>query len=360
MRDIGILKLLSETAGVTGSEKSIAVIVKNIFEKFCNETIIDEFSNVIGVMKAKVRDYGNSEDKPVKIMYTAHLDEVGMIVKKIETGGFVKIGKIHGVDPKTLVSKKLTIHSSTGPIKGIVASIPPHLSNEEDRRKAVTFDDIYVDTGLSEESVKEKISVGDMVSFSQEFETYGLDMAAGKSLDNRAGVFSLIKTMQILKDKSFSYDIIFLAAVSEEFNSLGAITGTYKIEPDIAVVVDVNHAKMGVTDGGDNRQIFSQGKGPVVCKSPILSPKLTQGLVNICKGMGMKVQIEVDNKDTGTDALYVSLAQKGCATALLSIPLKYMHTQVEMINIKDIELTAEVMAQLSLQNSILVRDYICY
>ena len=360
MKDIGILKLLCETAGATGYEKNISVIVKTIFEKFCDEVITDRFSNVIGVMKAKVREVSSQGEKPIKIMFTAHMDEIGMLVTKVENGGFVKITKISGVDPKTLTAKKVIIHTAKKPVKGIVTSIPPHLTSAEDRKKAPDFDELYVDTGLSDEEAGEIIFPGDVVTYAPSFETQGMNMVSGKSLDDRAGIFTLIKTMQILKERSFGCDVIFLAAVSEEFNSLGAAAGTYRVEPDLSVVVDVTHGKVGAADVSDEHQLFSLGKGPVVCKAPILSSKLTNGILEICREKGVRSKIEVDNRDTGTDAFYVSVAKKGCATALLSLPLKYMHTQVEMINLKDIEMTAEIMADLVLQSSAKLKEYICY
>ena len=358
MKDIGILKLLCETPGVTGHEKDISFIVKNIFEKFCNEVKVDEHYNVIGVMKAKLKeDNATSNGKPLRLLYTAHLDEIGMVVSEISTGGFVKITKIAGMDPKTLVAKKVSIHTANGNIKGIVASIPPHLTAGEERNKAFLFEDLYVDTGLSEEAVKERISVGDIVSYEPSFETQGMHMASGKSLDDRAGIFTLIKTMQILKERTFSYDILFLAAVSEEFNSLGAKVGAWKLEPDLCVAVDVTHAKAGIGEMSDV-QLYTLGKGPVVCKSPILSTRLTRGLIDICKVKGWKPQIEVDNLNTGTDAFAVSVARQGCATALLSLPLKYMHTQVEMVHLGDIEATAEILAELAMQSSMQIRGYL--
>ncbi len=359
MKDIGILKLLCETPGVTGHEKDISFIVKNIFEKFCNEVKVDDHYNVIGVMKAKLKDNGSAPgERALRLLYTAHIDEIGMMVSEISTGGFIKIAKVAGVDPKTLVAKKVVIHTATGNIKGIVASIPPHLTAAEERKNALMFEDLYVDTGLSEETVKERISVGDVVSYAPSFETQGVHMASGKSLDDRAGIFTLIKTMQILKERTFSYDILFLAAVSEELDSLGTMAGTWKLEPDLCVAIDVTHGKAGIGEQSEFHQLQMLGKGPVVCRSPILSHRLTKGIIDICKEKGWKPQLEVDNRDTGTDAFAASVARQGCATALVSLPLKYMHTQVEMVHLEDIEATAEVLAELAMQSSMQIRGYL--
>ena len=348
MTDINVLRLLCETVGITGHEKNISSIIKSIFEKYCNEVIVDKFFNVTGIMRAKVHNF-NGGDKPApKLMYTAHMDEVGMLVTKIVSGGFIKIGKISGIDPKVLISKKVVIAGKKGWIKGITASFPPYITNAEDRRKVMMFEDIYVDTGLSSEEVEENISIGDIVAYAPSFETQGMNMVSGKSLDNRAGIFTLYKIMQILKERSFSYDIFFHAAVCEEFDSLGAYSGAYKIEPDIAVVIDVTHGKAGLADTGDENQTFLLGKGPVICKSPILSAQVTDKLIDICKDNGIKPLIEVDNKNTGTDALAVSVAKTGCPAALVSIPLKYMHTQVEMINLKDIDMTADILGKFAI------------
>ena len=360
MNDIGILKLLCETTGVTGHEKGIATLIKSIFEKYCGEVAMDKFYNVTGVMKAKLHNGNVSlRDRPVRIMYTAHMDEIGMIVKKVLPKGFLKIGKISGVDPKTLISEKVVIHGNKGQIKGVVASIPPHLTNGEDKKKALMFDELYVDTGLHDVDLNELVCVGDIVSYAPSFETQGMNMVSGKSLDDRAGIFTLIRIMQMLKELSFSYDIFFHACVSEEFNSLGAKVGAYSIEPDVAVVIDMTHGKAGIAESGEE-QTFTLGKGPVVCRSPLLDTNLTYALIDICKAHKLKPLIEVDNKDTGTDALAVSVVGCGCKTALLSIPLKYMHSQVEMLNLNDIELTAQVLVNFALINSANMEGYLCF
>jgi len=356
MNDINILKLLCETVGVTGHEKNIAFNVKSIFEKYCNEVAVDKFFNVTGIMRAKLHNL-KGRDKPIKVMYTAHTDEIGLLVTKIEAGGFIKIGKISGIDPKTLISKKVVISGKRGFIKGITASIPPHLTDAEERKKAPAFEDIYVDTGLSEEEVRERINIGDIVAYEPSFETQGMSMVSGKSLDDRIGIYTLYRTMQILKERSFGCDVFFHGGVSEEFDSLGAYSAAYKIEPDIAVVIDVTHGKAGIADINEENQTFLLGKGPVICKSPILSSSLTENLIGLCKVNGIKPAIEVDNKNTGTDALAVSVTGMGCPAALVSIPLKYMHSQVEMASLKDVEMTAEILAQFVMQNEFVLNSF---
>jgi len=153
--------------------------------------------------------------------------------------------------------------------------------------------------------------------------------------------------MQMLKDRSFACDIYFHAAVSEEFDSLGATAGAYEYTPDMCVVVDVTHGRSGIADVGDEGKVFPLGKGPVVCRAPILSNALTSEIINMCRAKGFKPFIEVDNSDTGTDAKAIAVVKNGCDTALLSIPLKYMHTQVEIVKLDDIEATAEVLAEVT-------------
>lgn len=365
MRDFGKLKLLCDTTGVTGFERRVSEVVKNHFSKYCDEVVVDEFNNVVGIMKASSRKNASSDngkkERPFRIMFAAHIDEIGMLVKNYEKGGFLRIARISGVDPKTLLAKKVVVHSSSGhEIRGIIGALPPHLIKEEDRDKAPNFEDLFIDTGLKDEELKNLVSIGDPVSFEAYLEMHhNKRMVSGKALDNRCSVMALIKTMELLRQSIFHHDLIFVATVREETNSMGASSVAYSLEPDVGIVIDVTHGKIGKDDDGDERT-FICGKGPVVCIAPVLSQKITDSLLKICREKGFSNNVEVDNGDTGTDALSITVASKGIPCGLISIPLRYMHTQVEMADMKDITGAAQVMAEFAKTTPETVRDLLCY
>ena len=359
MKDYGILKLLCETPGISGHEAKVSEVVKNIFQKYCDEIIVDEFYNVAGFIKAKKLPEG--QQRPFRMMFVAHIDEIGMVVSKYEKNGFLRLSKVSGIDPKTLLSAKLNIHTSKhGIIKGVVGSIPPHLLNGSEKDKAVMLKDIFVDTGYSEEDVRKMISIGDPVTFDTDLIQLKDCSVSGKALDNRCSIFALYNMLQRLSNEEFENDLIIVASVREEENSFGAYIASYSIEPDLAIAVDVTHGKPGKSDNDDKDQMFPLGKGPVICKAPILNSKITEMLYDICSDLDYTQQIEVDNSDTGTDASELFVASKGIPVAVLSIPLKYMHTQTEVADIRDIEGAGEVLAEFACLSNEEVRELLCY
>lgn len=359
MKDFGTLKLLCETAGVTGNERRIAEVVKNQFTKYCDSVVVDEFNNVVGIMKANDTT-SNSKGKCYRLMFVSHIDEIGMMVKKVEKGGFVRVSKISGVDPKTLLSTKVVIHSSSGEIiKGVIGATPPHLIKKEDKNKTPKFDDIYIDTGLSDEALEKAVQIGDSVTYDTTLEMINKNVVTGKALDNRCSIMTLIKTMQELKGITYQNDLIFVASVGEEFNSLGATIAVTNLEPDLAVAIDVTHGKAGSDDDGDEKT-FVCGKGPVVLYSPILNRKITQKFNDICKANGFTNEVEVDNRDTGTDAFALTVGGTGTPCAVLSIPLKYMHTQAEMLDFRDIIYTSDTLIDFIMLDSNVLGDLLCY
>jgi len=365
LKDYGTLKLLCDTSGITGFERRTSELVKNYFSSYCDETVLDEFNNVVGIIRANGRkniasENGEKKERPYRIMIAAHIDEIGMLVKKHEKGGFLRIGRISGVDPKTLLASRVVVHSSSGrDIKGIIGALPPHLVKEDDKEKAPDFDDLFVDTGLKDDELRNLVSVGDPVSiFSPLEQHHNKRIVSGKALDNRISVMAMIKAMEMLKKSGTPNDIIFVASVREETNSMGAAATAYSLQPDLGIVIDATHGKTGNEDDGDERT-FICGKGPVVCIAPILSRKITDYLIKICKEKGYSGSVEVDNGDTGTDALSMTVASRGIPCGLISIPVKYMHTQVEMADMKDINAAAQVLAEFARSSLEMVRDLLC-
>lgn len=321
-----LLKDISTYPGISGREEKFSGYIKGMFDKYCDETIIDGFYNVIGIKKG-------SSEKNKKIMIAAHLDEIGMMVTGIEKKGFIRFSNIGGIDPKILLAQEVVVHGKKD-IIGVIGANPPHLLNAEDSKKAVEIRELSIDTGLSEDEVREYVSIGDVISFYAEPFLLKNKKLSSKSLDNRAGVAVLIDIMEKLKRIQHESDVYFVATSQEEVGLRGAVIAAYNINPDIAVVIDACH---GDIPDVPKDSVFKTGKGPAIAVGPNLHANLTKKLIDISKEENIPYQIEPSPGNTGTDAWAVQVSKEGVPTVLVSVPLKYMHTTVETLDLDDIK-----------------------
>lgn len=314
--------------GVSGFEYGISETIKEIFSRHCEHTGIDLLGNVIGII-------GKGGKK--KIMLEAHMDEIGLMVKSIENSGFVRFVNIGGVNPSVLPSSEVCIHGRNK-VYGVVGAKPPHLQNENESKIKYKIDEMYIDTGLGTDKLEKSIQIGDPISFISEPTFLQGGKISSKSIDNRAGIVCLIKCMQRLKSIKTGCELVFLAAVGEEVGYRGATVGAYKINPDYAIIIDVTHAVTPYTQPGDTA--FELGSGAAVAVGPNLSPHVTQKITNNAKDI--PYSLEVCPASTGTDAWVIQTTREGIACALVSIPLKYMHTQVETVSSYDINAVSDI------------------
>jgi endoglucanase len=331
---IGMLKDISTYPGVSGHEEKLAGYVAQMFEKYCSSVEIDKFYSVVGIKK------GNS-DMGRKVMVTAHLDEIGLMVKSIDDKGFVRISNIGGIDSKVLLTQEVVIHGRRD-IFGVIGARPPHLLKPEEVKKAVKMQDLVIDTGLSAEEVNKIVSVGDVITFKAEPFELKSNKFSSKSLDNRAGVAALIGIMDNLTRLSHDYDVYFAATSQEEVGLRGANIAAYNINPDLAIVIDVCH---GEIPGSSKEETFPLGKGPAVAVGPNLHKGLTKKMIELAKEENIPYQIDVEPGNTGTEAWAVQVSRSGIPTLLVSIPLRYMHTVIETLDVKDIKNTARLVSR---------------
>ncbi|QNU68577.1 M42 family peptidase [Ruminiclostridium herbifermentans] len=328
------LQYLSELVAVAGFEKAASEKVAELFKGCCDYVEVDKFSNVICLKKG-------TSDKAKKIIITAHIDEIGFLVRSIDEKGFVGIANIGGIDSKILLAQEVIIHGKKDVI-GIIGATPPHLMKAEDSNKPVKINDLFVDTGFTGKELKEIVSVGDIVSFKSKFTIMNEQKVSGKSLDNRASVACLLMILENLKNIKHENDIIFVASTQEEASLVGVITASYSLMPDAAIVIDACHG-----DIPDLSKDYSStpGKGPEISIGPNLHPKMVNKLFELGKEYSIPFQKMVEAGDTGTEAWATQVSTKGIPTALLSIPIRYMHTEVETLNIEDIKYTARLVAE---------------
>lgn len=315
--------------GISGSEYRITDELCLMLEPYCDSVRIDALGSVIAERKC------GKENAP-KIMIEAHCDEIGLMVTSIQKGGFLTFANIGGVDNRILPLLEVVIHGKED-VAGVIGVKSPHLREED---KTPVISDMAIDTGLPEEEVRKLVSVGDGVTIAQSVGRLGKHQWSGKSLDDRASAAALIDVMKELKGKKLNADVYAVLAVQEEVGCRGAKTAAYSVKPDMAIAVDVTHAV--TPDNSENA--FKTGCGAVICTGPNLHPKLTAKLFETARKHGILTETEVEGGDTGTDAWTVQTAGIGCPTALISIPLKYMHTSVETLSLSDVKAVSRLIS----------------
>ncbi len=325
------LEKLSDMRGVSGFEYRITDEIKKIFYEYADEVYTDALGSVIAHKKS------NNENAP-KIMIEAHCDEIGLIVTGITDEGYITFSNVGGVDNRILPSLEVVVHGKDN-INGVIGIKPDNLLEKD---KTVKIKDMAVDTGLDVKTVKELVSIGDSITMAQSVGVLGKNQWSGKSLDDRAGVAVLVNVLKELKNEDIDAHIYAVAAVQEEVGCRGAKTAAFLVNPDMAVAIDVTHA---ITP--DNSEgAFKTGSGVVIATGPNIHPKLYNRLISLCEKHNIKHEIEVEAGDTGTDAWEIQTARAGIPTALVSIPLKYMHTSVETMSLADIKATAKLLKEL--------------
>ncbi len=325
-----LIKKLSDMRGISGYEYRITDEIAKVFVPYCDDVKIDALGSVIAVKKCGI------ENAP-KLMIEAHCDEIGLIVTSITDEGYLTFANVGGVDERTLPDTEVTVHGKRD-FFGIIGIKPDYLIESG---KTVKIKDMAIDTGLDAKIVKKNISVGDSITLAQSVGKLGKKQFSSKTLDDRAGVAAILKVMKNIQSEQLFVDVYAVTAVQEEVGCRGGKTTAYGINPDMAVAIDVCH---GTTpDNSDNA--FEVGTGIVLSVGPNLHPKLTDALFDVAKRHEIKVNTDVDGGNTGTDAWEIQVARDGMPTALISIPLKYMHTSVETLAVSDVKSTARLLTE---------------
>ncbi len=332
MKLIENLKALSEMRGVSGFEYMLNSQIAELFRPYAHEVSINNAGSVIAVKKAK--------NPTAKIMLEAHCDEIGLMVKTIDKDGFLTFVNIGGVDARILPGAEVTVHGKRD-IWGVIGAKPPHLQTAEESKKAISIKDMAIDLGMGYDAVSDLVAVGDSISLvSKPTELLNRSLSA-KTIDDRGGVAVLLETAKILYEAELPCDIYYVAAVQEEVGLRGAKTAAYGVNPDIAIAIDVCH---GITPD-NSESAFETGSGVVISLGPNIHPRLGEKLIELAKTYEIKHNVDVDGGDTGTDAWAIQVSRAGIPTALLSLPLKYMHTTVETLSLSDAEAAVALLCE---------------
>lgn len=304
---------------------------KELLEPLMDEVRIDRLGSLVGVRRC-----GKPGAK--KLLLDAHLDEVGLVVTG-HKDGFLRF-KANGVDPRMLPDREVLILTDP-PMLGVVACLPPHVLSAEDREKAPEIKDLLIDTGLAQEEAERRIPIGTPMVYRTDFTALGERQVCTKALDDRSCFAVLLRAAELLLDEELDVDLYVLGSVCEETGGVGAQVGAQGLAPDFCVAVDVTH---GRTPDAPKGETFVMGGGPVVGIGPNMARWMTRRLLDKAGELDMAVQKEVMEGSTGTNGWEMQIANEGIATAILSVPLKYMHTPVEVVERGDLEDCARLLA----------------
>ncbi len=325
-----LLQKLSNPHGVSGSEGSVFSIVKKELKGYVDEIREDSMGNLIATKK------GNK----FKVMLAAHMDEIGLMVKYIDDKGFIRFVALGGWYDPVLYAQRVILHSTNGPVHGVIGGKPVHMMNDEERKKGVKIDDMFIDVGaVNREEVEYLgIDVGTPVTIDREFAGLASTRVTGKAFDNRAGVAMLIKTLKEVKSPLTIYGVF---TVQEEVGLKGARTSAYTLDPDCAIATDVtipgDHPGIELKDAP-----VSMGKGPVITvvdssgRGLIANRKVVSWLKEAADAKSIPVQLEVGSGGT-TDATAIHLTRGGIPSTTVSICSRYIHSPVEVLDLADVE-----------------------
>ncbi len=294
----------------------------------------------------------NPNGDPI-IMFAGHIDELGLIVTYINKEGFVYFDTIGGHDRIMIPGRRVVIQSANGPVLGVTGKRAIHLMNPDDRKKVPEIHEMWIDIGArSKKEALERISIGDTATYDQGLELIHGSVGTARAFDNKAGAYIVGETLRRLAAKKhrakLAARVVSVATTQEEIGTRGATTAAYAVNPHLAIAVDVGHA----TDHPDcdNRKYGETklGAGPIICRGPNINPLLYQRLVRTAKQLGIPYQLEADPRPTGTDARAIQMGRGGVATGLISVPLRYMHTPSEVVDLMDVERCVQLLVQFTL------------
>jgi endoglucanase len=280
------------------------------------------------------------------VAIVGHIDEIGLIVTYVDEKGFLWFEPIGGWDPQILVGQRVEVRGRNGLVPGVAGRKPVHLLDPDQRKKVVELKSMHVDIGAADrEEAESLVRVGDPIVIRTEPMKVLGSRLVSKSMDNRLGAFvALEATCRCAEGRGPGGSVAGVAAVQEEIGLFGARTSAFELRPDIAIAVDVTHA----TDapGVDEKEVgvHPLGSGPVIGRGSTLSPKVFELLVETAEAEGISYSIGASGRSTGTDADAIQIARSGIPTGLVSIPLRYMHSPVEMVDLQDVEAAIALLA----------------
>jgi len=335
---VKFLEKLLDAPSPSGYEQPAQRVFREYVAPFCDEVTTDVMGNVFARISGKGRDLP-------RVMVVGHTDEIGLQIKYIDDKGFLYFAAIGGVDPHLTPGKRVFIHTAEGPLVGVIGKKPIHLIEVKERDAVVKMESQYIDIGAKDKKEAQKlVRVGDAVTFDSSFTRLHGDRVSSRGFDDKAGCFVVAEVLRLVKasGKKLAVDLYGVSSVQEEIGLRGGTTSSYTVKPDVGICVEVDFATdQPDVDKKHNGEV-ALGKGPVLARGANINQHLFKLLCEAAEDEKIEIQHTAAPRATGTDANVMQISRGGVATALVKIPLRYMHTPIETVSLADLENAAKL------------------
>ena len=340
-KSMAFLEALMNTPSPSGYEYHIQSLIRQRLEAFTDDIRTDVHGNVVGRLNAGAA---------LRVMFAGHCDEIGFLVQHISDDGYLYIQPVGGIDVSLMPGRRVYVYSEKQVILGVIGKKPIHLMTEEDRKKVPKVHDLWVDIGAkNKKEATRRVEVGDVVTLAEGFSLMENDLAVSRAFDDKIGAFVVVEAFcRLSRMRRIHVEASVVTTVQEEIGLRGARTSAFGIDPHIGIAVDVGFAS---DHPGIEKKIVGDvklGAGPILHKGAITNPIVGRLLVKIAEKKKIPYQRAAESRASGTDADTIQITRAGVASALISIPNRYMHTPVEIVSLKDVENAIRLLVEFTL------------
>jgi endoglucanase len=331
-----LLRQILSTPSPSGFERPVQEHVRAYLKEFADEIRTDLHGNVIATKNPKAK---------LRLMLAGHCDQIGMLVQHVDSDGFIYAQPIGGWDPQVLIGQRMMIWGSCGKVPGIIARKPIHLLSDEERKQVPKLKDLWIDIGAKDrDDALSAVRIGDPVTLELTYQSLKNNTACSPAMDDKSGLWTVLEAFRRASSMPLDCALVVVSTVQEEIGLRGAATSSYSVEAQVGIAVDVTHATDCPTIDKKQEGEVKLGGGPVIYRGPNMNPVVVDRLLQVAGTQNIPYQLAASGRATPTDANTMQVSRGGVATALVSIPNRYMHSPVEMISLDDIDRTADLLA----------------
>ena len=339
------LKSLLSVSGLSGYEAPVAKLIDEKWRSLVDQLTVSRLGSLHGLKKGSFVPDQTGKIRRPSIMIATHMDAIGLMVSEV-VGEFLHITQIGGIDPRILPGTPVLVHGTkrgkTEELFGVVVQPHQRALPSGTNDAPVPLKDLLIDVGLNAKDLASRVNIGDLASFATQPVDLSGGVISGHTLDNRASVAALTVALEELKGRDHAWDVWAVATVQEETVLGGAFTSAFELRPDLAVAVDVTFAK---GPGASDWSTFQLGKGPTLAFGPNIHPALFNKFKDLADRLEIPYAVEIEPKHSGTDTYAMQVTAEGIPSIVIGIPLRYMHTPVEMVALKDIQRAGRLLAE---------------
>ncbi|MFH0964619.1 MAG: M42 family metallopeptidase [Planctomycetota bacterium] len=333
---LDFLRKLIAAPSPSGFETPAQAVIRERMRQYCDDVQSDVHGNVFATI--------NPKGSP-RVMLAGHVDQIGLMITHVTDDGYLYFDEIGGIDPVTIVGKSVLLHARAGDVPGVIGRKPIHLTEKEDRGKPIKLQDLWIDIGArNKKDALRSVEIGDVATVAGALQLLANNRFAACGLDDKVGAFAVVESLRLLSREKLSACVSFVSTVQEEVGLRGAKTSAYHLDPEVGIAVDVGFASD--CPDVDKKKVgeISLGKGPILHRGANINPVLGRLLLETARAAKIPVQLQSAPRATGTDANVIQVSRAGVASALVSIPNRYMHTAVEVCDLTDLENTSRLLA----------------